>query len=197
MVAIATARLRLGTWHVRRTGHVGSAWLCQRRGELYRCRQRGSGGSLSNQQCSWDDGIVRGDSAANQGGFQCVPGFHSFFDEWVKTQPKDRNSRQPDLNGLEVKSIPGKAGDLLIWHRLLAHGSGHNRSDKPRMAQYITMSQALGRGKEERQQRIKAWQSCRPTPRWPGDPRDWEHKYQKPAVLTDLGQKLLGLEPWN
>ena len=79
------------------------------------------------------------DTAEDQGGFQCVAGFHRLFDEWVKTQPKDRNPRQPDLAGLEVKSIAGKAGDLLIWHRLLAHGNGHNRSDKPRMAQYIAM----------------------------------------------------------
>ncbi len=134
------------------------------------------------------------DTAENQGGFQCVEGFHRLFDEWVKTQPKDRNSRQPDLTELEVKSIPGEAGDLLIWHRLLAHGNGHNRSDKPRMAQYITMSPAKGRGADER---INGWQMCRPTPRWPGDPRDWEHTHQKPAVLTGLGKRLLGLEPWN
>ena len=114
-----------------------------------------------------------------------MEGFHRLFDEWVKTQPEDRNSRRPDLTGLEVKSIPGKAGDLLIWHRLLAHGNGHNRSDKPRMAQYITMSPAKGRGADER---ISGWQTCRPTPRWPGDSRDWEHTHQKPAVLTDLGK---------
>ena len=90
------------------------------------------------------------DTAEDQGGFQCVEGFHRLFDEWVKTQPEDRNSRRPDLMGFEVKSIPGKAGDLLIWHRLLAHGNGHNQSDKPRMAQYITMSPAKGRGADER-----------------------------------------------
>ena len=61
------------------------------------------------------------DTAEDQGGFQCVPGFHRMFDEWVKTQPEDRNPSRPDLEGLTVKPIPGKAGDLLIWHRLLAH----------------------------------------------------------------------------
>ena len=134
------------------------------------------------------------DTAEDQGVFQCVVGFHRFFDEWGKTQPKDRNPRQPDLMGLEVKSIPGKAGDLLIWHWLLAHGNSHNQSDKPRVAQYITMSSAKGCEADERG---NGWQMCRPTPRWPGDPRDWEHTYQKPAVWTDLGKRLLGLEPWN
>ena len=136
------------------------------------------------------------DTAEDQGGFQCVPGFHRMFDEWVKTQPEDRNTRRPDLQGLEVKSIAGQAGDLLIWHRLLAHGNGHNRSDRPRLAQYITMSPA-GNGEEARQQRTKGWQERRPAAGWPGDARDWEHKYQEPAVLTELGRKLLGVDSWS
>ena len=137
------------------------------------------------------------DTAEDQGGFQCVPGFHNAFAEWVKTQPSDRNPRQPDLTGLEVKSIAGKAGDLVIWHRLLAHGNGHNRADKPRLAQYITMSPAREDNEQTRQQRIQAWRERRPMPNWPGDLRDWEHQHQAPAQLTDLGKKLLGLELWH
>ena len=137
------------------------------------------------------------DTSEDPGGFQCVPEFHNLFEDWVKSQPEDRNPRRPDLEGLEVKSIPGKTGELLIWHRLLAHGNGHNLSNRPRLAQYITMSPSEGRKEEERKERIEAWQSCRPTTRWPGDPRDWEHKTQKPAKLTELGKKLLGVEAWN
>ncbi|MFP6645057.1 MAG: phytanoyl-CoA dioxygenase family protein, partial [Candidatus Latescibacterota bacterium] len=129
------------------------------------------------------------DTAENQGGFQCVPGFNNTFEEWVKTQPEDRNPHQPDLADLQVKSIAGKAGDLLIWHRLLAHGNGHNTSDKPRLAQYITMSPAPKDSEEARQGRIKAWQERRPLSNWPGDSRDWEHERQEPAVLTELGRK--------
>ena len=80
------------------------------------------------------------DTAENQGEFQCIPGFHHTFYDWVKSQPVDRNPRVPNLNGLDVKSIAGQAGDLLIWHRLLAHGNGHNTATQPRLAQYITMS---------------------------------------------------------
>ncbi len=137
------------------------------------------------------------DTAENQGGFQCVPGFNNTFEEWVKTQPEDRNSHQPDLADLQVKSIAGKAGDLLIWHRLLAHGNGHNTSDKPRLAQYITMSPAPKDSEEARQGRIKAWQERRPLSNWPGDSRDWEHERQEPAVLTELGRKLLGVDLWE
>jgi ectoine hydroxylase-related dioxygenase (phytanoyl-CoA dioxygenase family) len=137
------------------------------------------------------------DTAENQGGFQCVPGFNNTFEEWVKTQPEDRNPHQPDLADLQVKSIAGKAGDLLIWHRLLAHGNGHNTSDKPRLAQYITMSPAPKDSKEARQGRIRAWQERRPLSNWPGDSRDWEHERQEPAVLTELGRKLLGVDLWE
>ena len=137
------------------------------------------------------------DTAENQGGFQCVPGFNNTFEEWVKTQPEDRNPRQPYLADLEVKSIAGKAGDLLIWHRLLAHGNGHNTSDKPRLAQYITMSQAPKDNEEGRQARIKSWQERRPMSNWPGDARDWEHEKQETAVLTELGRKLLGVDLWE
>jgi len=137
------------------------------------------------------------DTAENQGGFQCVPGFNNTFEEWVKTQPEDRNPRQPDLADLQVKSIAGKAGDLLIWHKLLAHGNGHNTSDKPRLAQYITMSPAPKDGEEARQGRIEAWQERRPMSNWPGDSRDWEHEKQEPAVLTELGRKLLGVDLWK
>jgi hypothetical protein len=137
------------------------------------------------------------DTAENQGGFQCVPGFNNTFEEWVKTQPEDRNPHQPDLADLQVKSIAGKAGDLLIWHKLLAHGNGHNTSDKPRLAQYITMSPAPKDNEEARQGRIKAWQERRPMSNWPGDSRDWEHERQEPAVLTELGRKLLGVDLWE
>ena len=137
------------------------------------------------------------DTAENQGGFQCVPGFNNTFEEWVKTQPEDRNPHQPDIADLQVKSIAGKAGDLLIWHRLLAHGNGHNTSDKPRLAQYITMSPAPKDSEEARQGRIKAWQERRPLSNWPGDSRDWEHERQEPAVLTELGRKLLGVDLWE
>ncbi len=138
------------------------------------------------------------DTSAEQGGFQCVAGFHNRFAEWVKTQPEDRDPWHPALEGLEVKTIPGKAGDLLIWHNLLPHGNSRNRSTKPRLAQYITMSPAKEGDEETRQYRINAWRERKP-PRgkaFPGDPRGFEQN-RPSAELTELGKKLLGLERWN
>ncbi|MEE3235389.1 MAG: phytanoyl-CoA dioxygenase family protein [Candidatus Latescibacterota bacterium] len=137
------------------------------------------------------------DTTENQGGFQCVPGFNNTFDEWVKTQPEDRNPNAPDLTDLEVKAIPGKAGDLLIWNRLLAHGNGHNISNKPRLAQYITMSPAPKDADESRKARVLSWRERRPMPGWPGDDREWEHNHLTTADLTPLGKKLLGVDLWD
>ena len=126
-----------------------------------------------------------------------MPGFHQAFEDWVRKQPADRNPRHPDLTDLEVKRIPGKAGDLLIWHRLLAHGNSTNTSDRPRLAQYISMSPAHYDNAAVREARVKLWRDRLNPPgkAFPGDERRWEER-NEPADLTDRGRKLLGLEPW-
>jgi ectoine hydroxylase-related dioxygenase (phytanoyl-CoA dioxygenase family) len=103
------------------------------------------------------------------------------------------------MTGLEVKKVAGKAGDLIIWHSLLAHGNGRNASDRPRLAQYITMSPSREKNEEERQRRIRGWQERLPPigSAFPGDPRGVEQKHGRTARLTDLGKKLLGLERWE
>jgi len=104
-----------------------------------------------------------------------------------------------------VEPIPGKAGDLIIWNRMLAHGNGHNTSDKPRFAQYISMFDPKPRDADykgwggDREARIAQWRERRgPSASWaPGDPRDWEHTHSKSAELTPLGRKLLGIDFWE
>ena len=139
------------------------------------------------------------DTTAAQGGFQCVAGFPKRFSEWVKTQPPDRDTWRPDLTGLEVQPIETKAGDLLIWNSLLPHGTGRNNSDRPRLAQYITMFPAKMDDAALRAWRIRSWQE-RLAPEgfaFPGDPREWEQKHGKTATLTPLGRKLLGVDSWD
>ncbi|MEC8840436.1 MAG: phytanoyl-CoA dioxygenase family protein, partial [Candidatus Poribacteria bacterium] len=104
----------------------------------------------------------------------------------------------PNLKKFIPQAIPGKAGDLLIWHRALAHGSGYNASDNPRLAQYISMQPARLKNEDYRQQRISLWRNREePLSRaFPGDPRGWE-KERPVAKLTPLGKKLLGLATWE
>jgi ectoine hydroxylase-related dioxygenase (phytanoyl-CoA dioxygenase family) len=136
----------------------------------------------------------------NMGGFQCVPELFRTFDEWVKTQPEDRDHFKPDISGFELVKVKLEAGDLLIFNSLLAHGIRPNYSkNKVRIAQYISMMPAQEYNEELRQWRINSWKD-RIAPEgyaFPGDPRKWEQIKYKTAELSDLGKKLLGLDSWN
>jgi hypothetical protein len=137
------------------------------------------------------------DTAENQGGFQCVPGFIHQYETWIKGQPSDRDPMRPDCSEMNAMPIPGKAGDLLIWHSFLPHANSRNTSNLPRLAQYMTMSPVGDYEEEVRQSRIAMWQD-RLSPNgkaFPGDDRHIEGE-NPPAELTDLGQKLLGLVNW-
>jgi hypothetical protein len=136
------------------------------------------------------------------GGFQCVPYLFEHFDEWVKTQPADRDPYHPDMNGLEGKitKVELFPGDLMIFNSLLAHGVAPNRTDdKVRMAQYISMFPADDANIVEREARIRSWRDREVPARagFAGDPREWEKTHGTTATLTPLGKKLLGLESWN
>lgn len=139
------------------------------------------------------------DTTPGCGGFQCVAGMPKRLKEWIATQPTDRNPHRPDLTGLTLTEVATNAGDLLIWNSLLPHGVSPNRSEQPRMAQYISMSPAQENNETARQWRIDAWMNRRPPEGdpFPGDPRNWEIQYGTTAALTPLGRKLLGLDRWT
>jgi len=138
------------------------------------------------------------DTTSETGGFQCVPDLFKNFDEWVKTQPEDRDPFKPDITGFELEQIETNAGDLLIWNSMLAHGIRPNRSKVPRIAQYIAMTPAQEDNQELREWRIKSWKDRIPPEGYafPGDPRNWEQTKYNRAELTELGEKLLGLKDW-
>lgn len=145
------------------------------------------------------------DTNIHQGGFRCVPSIYKDFEQWLKTQPEDRNPINPDYSGHEVEVIPGEAGDLLLWDVLVAHGNGENLSDRPRLAQYITMYPADSSQFEERQRlaleglknKTSMHQQSNKFNPLPVDPRGWElTQTPEDPSLTPLGRKLLGLDPW-
>jgi len=133
------------------------------------------------------------------GGFQCVPGLFEHFDDWVATQPDDRDPMHPDTTGQEVVNVDMAPGDLLVFNSLLAHGIRPNHSpDRVRMAQYISMHPAEFHNSAEREERIRLWRKLDHPDRdaFPGDPRGWEKEHAITAELTPLGEKLLGLRTW-
>lgn len=144
------------------------------------------------------------DTTAEMGGFQCVPELYRHWDKWLKTQPADRDPRKPELGNAQVVPVPANAGDLIIWNSMLAHGNGHNVSNRPRLAQYINMvvaplSPLTPEQEANREDRVARWRDRRPPNyAWAhGDPEQWEQKHGKTAELTPLGRRLLGADLWE
>jgi len=139
------------------------------------------------------------DTDEDMGGFQCIPELYRDFDEWVKTQPADRNPFRPDYSGYTPTKVVTKAGDLVIWNSMQPHGIRKNTSKKPRLAQYISFSPAMEENESLRQWRIASWHD-RIAPEgypFPGDPRRWEQVKYDRAELSELGERILGLKRWE
>jgi phytanoyl-CoA dioxygenase PhyH len=82
------------------------------------------------------------DTESEQGAFTCVPGFHRHIDDWLQSLPAGTDPRCEDLESLGAVPISGRAGDLIIWHKALPHGSRPNRTTRPRIVQYLSMHPA-------------------------------------------------------
>ena len=82
------------------------------------------------------------DTEPEQGAFTLVPGFHHRLDAWLDRLPAGTDPRRQDLHALGSKPIAGRAGDLIIWHHALPHGSRPNRATRPRIVQYINLRPA-------------------------------------------------------
>ena len=78
------------------------------------------------------------DTPAEQGAFCCVPGFHRTLEPWLAGLPAGTDPRRVDLDAQAVP-IAAEAGDFVIWHHMLPHGSSPNRGHYPRIVQYLNM----------------------------------------------------------
>jgi hypothetical protein len=140
------------------------------------------------------------DTSADMGGFQCVPSIYRdqrrFLDERSKAGPVPH---APDIGDHPIVKVPLSAGDLVIWKTTLLHGNGRNSSQRPRLAQYLTMNPLPPAGElreTERRNRITSWSACTPPDghAFPGDPRRIEEQLGEPASLGPLGRRLLGID---
>lgn len=125
-------------------------WVCVDRSSLNRPEHNGiciSGPS----RLHWDVSValpipfgIQGllylsDTSAEQGAFRCVPGFHQRIAQWRAELAPEQNPREQDLESLGPIPITGSAGDFVLWHHALPHGSGRNLAHYPRVVQYITL----------------------------------------------------------
>lgn len=93
--------------------------------------------------------IYLSDTAANQGAFTLVPGFHHRADDWLKSLPENEDPRNQDLHALGSVPLAAKAGDLIVWHQALPHGSSPNTAQLPRLVQYINYAPIITEIQEE------------------------------------------------
>jgi ectoine hydroxylase-related dioxygenase (phytanoyl-CoA dioxygenase family) len=142
--------------------------------------------------------LALADTDEEMGGFQCVPELYRDLETWLAARAGQGITRRPDLDGYTITRVPLQAGAMVIWSTLLPHGNGHNTSDRPRLAQYISMGPAREDDEEARRTRIRCWEQRLPppAPAFPGDPRHIEEREGQPALLTPLGRRLLGLDRW-
>jgi hypothetical protein len=137
------------------------------------------------------------DTATNQGGFRCVPSLYLDRIAWPRKPIIDSDGEEnwlADTTGREIVHVPAQAGDLIVWDSRLPHGNSKNTSSRPRIAFYIMMGPADERSREIR---VESWRTGRCVPWW----RD-RYGYDRvepwpPAVLTELGRRLLGVETWS
>ena len=78
------------------------------------------------------------DTPAEQGAFTCIPGFHKRLASWLEELPEGSDPRRAVMD-LDPMPIAANAGDLIIWHHALPHGSSPNSGAYPRIVQYVNM----------------------------------------------------------
>ncbi|WP_112479393.1 phytanoyl-CoA dioxygenase family protein [Vibrio variabilis] len=79
------------------------------------------------------------DTPPEQGALTLVPGFHHQLSRWLPSLPTGADPNQQDLHALGSIPIGANAGDMIIWHHHLPHGSRPNLGVRPRIVQYINM----------------------------------------------------------
>ena len=87
------------------------------------------------------------DTTADQGAFSLISGFHNKIADWLKALPPNTNPREVNFYELGVTPVVANAGDFIIWHHALPHGSSTNTSDQPRFVQYMNY-EPLDSGKQ-------------------------------------------------
>ena len=78
-------------------------------------------------------------------------------------------------------NVAGKAGDLLIWHRMTPHGSSRNMAADCRLALFFNLYPAAVSESDRQDHMIK-----------------WQTQWGSSNVNTSaLGRRLAGMDAWN
>lgn len=141
--------------------------------------------------------VLLSDVGRNEGGFQCLPDVYRNLDAWLKRYARRDNFDffYPGLNYWKANQVEGKAGDVILWSTRLPHGSAANLSNRPRVAAFVSM-QPCEDNARLRESMKNWWLTKRAPDYWRGLPGQLDPEPGAPAVLSDLGMKLIGASPW-
>ncbi len=141
--------------------------------------------------------VLLTDVGIDGGGFQCIPEVYQNLQTWLKQNVvrDDFDFINPGLNHCRTTQVEGNPGDVILWSTRLPHGSAANLSNRPRVAAFVSMGPAV----EDAQLResMKSWWLTKRAPDyWRGMPGQLDPEPGGPAVLSELGLKLIGVLPW-
>lgn len=135
--------------------------------------------------------------------FCVVPSVLQDIDGWLARQPEGLDLSAADFSGEETVPILGRAGDLIIWNAKLPHGPGPNRASIPRVMQAVSMFPAPESGLPKpwfvnwtREEQVNWWLTKRAPPWWRNVPNQQDPEPGELAILTELGERLVGLKKW-
>ena len=134
------------------------------------------------------------DTRKGEGTFECVPSIFRELGAYLNRYPGALVDVPVDLEGCEVVEVTAEFGDLILWDARLPHHGGRNRGTHPRVSFAVSMHPE---GSEtQRRERIECWRNKRAPVWWRGWKGQTDPEPGKPADLTPLGRRLLGIDPW-
>jgi hypothetical protein len=141
--------------------------------------------------------VLLTDTGRNGGGYQCIPEIYQNLDAWLAryATARDFDFFNPGLNRWKATQVQGKAGDVILWSTKLPHGTAVNLSKRPRIAAFVSMEPPSDNA--EVSESMKTWWLTKRAPDyWRGLPGQLDPEPGSPAVLSELGLKLIGVLPW-
>lgn len=138
------------------------------------------------------------DCPARSGGFRCSPAIMGNRDRWPTTWPTKPWGTEWVPHGArddEIVEVPLNVGDLLIWDSHLPHGTVRNEASTPRLVFYLMMFPA-GTANEAAVNVADHEAGLAPE-YWRWKPGHDRAEPGPPATLSELGRRLLGLDPWG
>jgi hypothetical protein len=141
--------------------------------------------------------VLLSDIGPNTGGFQCIPDVYQNLDAWLEQNASSEGFDffNPGLNDRETIQVTADAGDVILWSTKLPHGSASNLSTRPRIAAFISMGPFIET--DDYRDSMREWWLTKRAPRcWRGLPGQLDPEPGEPAMLSDLGLKLIGVSPW-